>query len=442
MKKLLLFLILHLAAVALYSQALKRIADRAGRKVESKIGQKVDKKIDESVDGKKGKTASKDSKKSSENGGSEDESESEEAGSETASGSKSGSDSKPAASATPSLATYSKFDFVPGDKIIQSENFTTDAVGDFPANWNTNSSAEIVTLNNREGKWIKLNKRGLFHPENFKELPENFTLEFDIGTNTEFSYYSTELNIALTRMVKPREMYYRTSHTVNLELHPLDASFKKGRSRLIISKDGTQFLDNKVEMNSWTPKINTISHVSIWRQKQRLRVYVNEEKIWDIPRAFEPDQEYDAIVLNTGSFYKPEDYFILSNIVLSVGSPDTRNKLLKEGRFVTRGILFDVNSDKIKPQSYGVLKDIASVMKETPDLKLRIIGHTDSDGDDKSNLDLSKRRAASVRKALSGNFEIDESRLETDGKGESEPATPNDTPEGKANNRRVEFVKL
>jgi len=119
-----------------------------------------------------------------------------------------------------------------------------------------------------------------------------------------------------------------------------------------------------------------------------------------------------------------------------------RSKLLTEGKLVTHGILFDVNSDKIKPESYGTLKEISNVLKENPDVRVKIVGHTDSDGSDAANLDLSKKRAASVKNSLSKNFGIDASRMETDGKGESEPIADNKTPEGKANNRRVEFIKL
>ena len=81
-------------------------------------------------------------------------------------------------------------------------------------------------------------------------------------------------------------------------------------------------------------------------------------------------------------------------------------------------------------------------MKEFTDLKVKIIGHTDADGNDAANLDLSKRRAAAVKASLAKDFGIDESRMETDGKGESEPIDKNETPAGKANNRRVEFIKL
>jgi outer membrane protein OmpA-like peptidoglycan-associated protein len=109
---------------------------------------------------------------------------------------------------------------------------------------------------------------------------------------------------------------------------------------------------------------------------------------------------------------------------------------------VTHGILFDVNSSTIKPESYGSLKEMADLLKEYADVKVKIVGHTDADGKDADNLELSKQRAASVKVALAKDFGIDEGRMETDGKGESEPIDKNDTPAGKANNRRVEFIKL
>jgi outer membrane protein OmpA-like peptidoglycan-associated protein len=88
------------------------------------------------------------------------------------------------------------------------------------------------------------------------------------------------------------------------------------------------------------------------------------------------------------------------------------------------------------------LKEIATVLKENPEVKIKIIGHTDSDGKPEMNLELSKKRAISVKNALVKEFGIDEKRMETDGKGQTEPVDSNDTPAGKANNRRVEFVKL
>ena len=153
------------------------------------------------------------------------------------------------------------------------------------------------------------------------------------------------------------------------------------------------------------------------------------------------DAKYNSIVYWLQGPGQNASYF-MSNLRLAVGAPDTRNKILNENKWVTHGILFDVNSANIKPESYGTLKEMANVLKEYSDLKVKIVGHTDADGKDADNLDLSKRRAASVKESLAKEFGIDESRMETDGKGESEPIDKNDTPAGKANNRRVEFIKL
>jgi OmpA-OmpF porin, OOP family len=79
--------------------------------------------------------------------------------------------------AAPTFEAYSRFDFVPGEKVIAFEDFAQDSIGDFPAKWNTNASGEIVTIANRPGRWLKLTGRGVFVPEFLASLPENFTLE-------------------------------------------------------------------------------------------------------------------------------------------------------------------------------------------------------------------------------------------------------------------------
>jgi len=133
---------------------------------------------------------------------------------------------------------------------------------------------------------------------------------------------------------------------------------------------------------------------------------------------------------------------IISNFRIAAGLPDMRNKLLTEGKLISYGITFDVNLDKIKSESFATIKEIAQVLKDNPTVKIKVVGHTDTDGDDKSNLDLSKRRAASVKNSLVKDFSIDATRIETDGKGESEPIAKNDSAVNKAKNRRVEFIKL
>jgi OOP family OmpA-OmpF porin len=126
----------------------------------------------------------------------------------------------------------------------------------------------------------------------------------------------------------------------------------------------------------------------------------------------------------------------------AVGKPDMRTKLLTDGKLVTRGILFDSGSAVIKVQSAGVLKEIAGVLNENPQLKVKIVGHTDSDGDNAKNMELSEQRAMAIKTALVRDFSVNEDALTAEGKGETQPSDPNTTVAGKANNRRVEFIKL
>jgi outer membrane protein OmpA-like peptidoglycan-associated protein len=103
------------------------------------------------------------------------------------------------------------------------------------------------------------------------------------------------------------------------------------------------------------------------------------------------------------------------------------------------GIYFSFNRADIRPESERVLKEIATVLVAHPDWKLHVDGHTDGIGNDAANLDLSKRRAAAVKAALVTGYHIDGARLTTGGYGESSPQATNETPEGRARNRRVEL---
>jgi outer membrane protein OmpA-like peptidoglycan-associated protein len=349
----------------------------------------------------------------------------------------------PAAAATPAAApafeVYGKYDFVPGEKIVAADDFTQDAIGDFPGRWNTNAAGEIVTIAGQTGRWLKLTRAGFFTPEFVTDLPDNVTVEFDLAVppTADPGIALTTALVQLNDMKQPQD-WQTAPNSVQINAHP--SASAAGTSSMVTRQDGTSAPGNTTTTAQLTGTKGRPVHVALWRQRQRVRVYMNQEKVWDIPRAVAASAKLNSIVFFVGGGCGNCEYY-LANLRVATGAPDTRNKVISEGKWVSHGILFDVNSDRLKGESYGSLKEIASVLTETPDLKVQIVGHTDADGDDAANMDLSKRRAASVKAALVSEFKIDAARLDTDGKGETQPIDKNDTPAGKANNRRVEFIK-
>ncbi|MES2448780.1 MAG: OmpA family protein [Bacteroidota bacterium] len=342
-----------------------------------------------------------------------------------------------------------KFDFVQGDKILVLENFSQDNLGDFPAKWSTNSGGEIVELNGEN--WFNPGKNGVFMPQFINNLPDNFTFEFDVSSSANFNFYSNPLSFSIAALAKPSTDYVKWKlfnrlgrDGIEVGIHPksVSTSNSKGTTNYQIYNNGNYGDKNKALQNEFISDVKATVHVSIWRQKNRLRVYLNQQKVWDLPTAFVDGKKYNSILFQTGNFKKEEDKYYINNLRLAVGNPDTRNKLINEGKFVSSGILFDVNSANIKPESLGLIKSIAMILQENPAVKIKIIGHTDSDGDEKDNLKLSKQRAEALKTMLSTDFEIAAARMQTDGKGESVPAMPNTSEINKANNRRVEFIKI
>ncbi len=411
MKKVFLLTGLLSAGILMHGQILKRVADKIKGKNENKENSRVDSTINKtgsSADTIKNQEGSISENKNNENGSS-------------------------------GFKTYSKYDFVPGEKVIGFEDFSTGNIGDFPAGWNTNGSGEIVTVEGKAGRWLWITKPGLFMPEFTDKYPEDFTFEFDLLHGIPFSGALFSVVIAEMNDITMLLGWNTSPHTFKTEFY-VNSARNEGNISTEIRKNSTSQSANEISTELMSDKYNPI-HIAIWRQKERVRVYCNQEKVWDIPKAIAPDAKLNAIFFPIQEADATIQYYV-GNIRLAVGAPDTRNKILTQNKWVTHGILFDVNSAIIKPESYGTLKEMANVLKEYPDLKVKIIGHTDADGNDVSNLDLSKRRAASVKAALAKEFGIVENRMETDGKGEGEPMDKNDNPAGKANNRRVEFIKI
>ncbi|MGF2411542.1 OmpA family protein [Ferruginibacter sp.] len=337
----------------------------------------------------------------------------------------------------PSLQLYSKYDFIPGEKVVFFDDFSQDNVGDFPALWNTNGSAEVVTSNLFADRWMKFAGNQSIWTDELLLLPDNYTIEFDIvpikGEEGRMAGYG-----------------FRLMQSINAKAYdhgavPGKAGFaffceyfgRPGYRTYINGEEGDALgLTGHKDDDQLYQKENQLYHISIWVQKARVRLYANESKLIDLPKAFPlTSVKMDRIRFEDGAA-------MISNVRIAVGNPDMRNKLITEGKIVSYGIYFDVNKDVLKPESYGSLKEIANILNENAAVKIKIVGHTDADGADAANLDLSKRRAAAVKNELVKTFGIDAARMETDGKGETQPVAANDKPANKALNRRVEFIKL
>ena len=133
--------------------------------------------------------------------------------------------------------------------------------------------------------------------------------------------------------------------------------------------------------------------------------------------------------------------YYIKNFRLAEGGVKYYDRFLQDGKIVANGIRFDVNKATLKPESMGVLNEIYKLMTKYPEINFSVEGHTDSDGDHEFNQTLSEKRADVVMRQLIA-MGIAEKRLTAKGFGESKAVDTNDTPEGKANNRRVEFVKM
>jgi outer membrane protein OmpA-like peptidoglycan-associated protein len=132
---------------------------------------------------------------------------------------------------------------------------------------------------------------------------------------------------------------------------------------------------------------------------------------------------------------------MFTNFRMAEGGKNIQSALDTDGKIVTHGILFDTGSDRIRPESLPTLKTILGLLEKDSSLKFSVEGHTDNQGGQGINQPLSERRAAAVKAWLEGKG-IPAERLQSKGWGDAKPVDRNDTPEGRANNRRVEFVKI
>lgn len=320
---------------------------------------------------------------------------------------------QPPASQPPGTGVWVNYDFVPGTRPLFVDDFMKDNVGDFPRRLEfVDGNMEIAEW--RGARFLRVTaspgRLAIVLPE---QLPDRFTVEFDAAT--EFYGHYIVVKFA-------------------------DQAAEDVRFRLHQGKGQGGVVGSTRQSLGMTPRPiagGELFRVRIMADGRYVKVYMNDTRVGNIPNA-EIGRSNKIALEIPGHEDTPT---FVGNIRVMAGGKKLYDALAEAGRVATQGIYFATGSDQLRPESTPVLKEIAAMLQEHPELKLLIEGHTDNVGDDAANLALSDKRAAAVMRYLIEHAGIDASRLEAKGFGESKSLASNDTPEGRQQNRRVELVK-
>ncbi len=413
-------------------RVIDRSINRAERSVENRIQNKIDRKVDKTLDAvedsvftskPKEKKASTDKKSSVDK-----KTSSKSATNETAAVSEeSAMEATPTAPA-PTL-TWAKYDFVPGTEIIFEDNQKGEQNGEFPSKWDLKSgTVENASYGNENVIYFREtgNDNGivpLMKNSSADYLPEEFTVEFD--AHFEKGKYSSYYLFFYDKKNKTQKRFssYLTFYVNEASLR---SSNNTTRNEYNSAKPGN--IDK--ESSYWR-------HIAISFNKRALKVYFDDQRLLNIPNVTEDPA---GITIGTNHATPDKNQFI-KNVRIAKGAVPLYDKFLTDGKFVTTGIKFDINKATIKPESMGTINYVVKMMTDHPELSFSVEGHTDSDGEAIANQKLSEARAKAVVDVMV-KLGISSSRLTSTGLGETKPMTGNDTPEGKAQNRRVEFVRM
>jgi len=317
----------------------------------------------------------------------------------------------------PGQGAWANYDFKPGEDVLFAEDFSSDEVGDFPRRLTLKKgNAEIVEWNG--ARYLSVPTFTTFEVPLPRTLPERFTVEFD--------YYAgeAEKHAYLPAVVFDPKDNPENPKTAHVEFDAV------GKSGIVGPTESTTQIGDALRGKMYA--------VRIMADGAHTKVYINERRVANAPQA--NLARADKLV-----FYIPGwegTPSMIGNFRIAAGGKQLYDALAANGRIAVHGILFDLGSDRIKPESTPVLKDIGEMLKAHADLKLKIEGHTDNVGSAQANQTLSQKRADSVRKYLVDSFGVDAARLQTEGLGASKPVASNDTAEGRQQNRRVELVRM
>lgn len=327
----------------------------------------------------------------------------------------------------PSLEAYQNYDFVPGDKIVFEDNFETDEMGEFPAHWRLlNGQATLNTVADKKSMLVTAGSTRV-KPliKNPLYLKDTFTIEFDHYAKKGYG---------------PQLYFYKTDKDASgndLEIASIDFcssnSWIKIYSQVTGAPSKSADLPTPVSGDNYLDKWH---HIALIFKNKRLKIYIDQYRVMSLPE-FEVSPKSFAFKAD-GTTSLP---IVLTGIrVANGGGMKTTEQKFTDPKIITH-INFDIDKATIKPESMGTLNAVAEILKNNPDLKFDIQGHTDNSGDAAHNLQLSQQRADAVKKQLIS-MGTNASRLTSKGFGDTKPIADNTTPEGKANNRRVEFITV
>ena len=406
MKRIFLFVIL-----AFFFQAPLTMEAQILGKLKRKVEKKVEKEVDKALEEEKGEPAP------------EEEQTKEEQTREKELKSEKTTDDQV-------VKPWSKYDFVPGETIIFNDNLEGEQNGEFPSQWDLIDGYVENALFEGENiiRFPVESSGAIIKPLMKKEgdyLPEKFTIEFDMY----LSHRTTTYAIMLWDKGKS---YHRPSELGDIGViavgYDEGASYDGGRMRRNLPKE------SKKPYPHWR-------HVAISFNVRALKIYIDQDRLLMLPN-IKGNPLSISLKGSTYDYSQTGDYpTMIKNIRIAEGAVKLYDRFLTDGKIVANGIKFASGKATLKPESMGVINEIYKLMSKYPEIKFSVEGHTDSDGDIAFNQNLSEQRANTVMNELIEQG-IDAERMVSKGFGEDVPVADNGTPEGKANNRRVEFVKM
>lgn len=332
-----------------------------------------------------------------------------------------------AATKRPGEGAWANYDFVPGERVIFSEDFSRDRVGNFPKRLELEAgNFEVVEWDAR--RWIRNTTDAEFTLVLPEALPNRWTMEFEMSVPwvSMWIYPGDKTDMCSTCV-----------QNVLISGTTVTAYSAAGKRSDLDPRD--KFSD------MWPSEDSHLSRLFKFRLQADggyMKVYMDEQRVVNMPNMGPWTGNKLHFHFRQNRVNGKDEPPLFSNLTINAGGRELYDALMADGRVTTQGIYFDTGSDRIRPESSGTLKEIADMLFEHADLKLVIEGHTDNVGDPAANQSLSEKRAAAVKAALSAApYGIDAARFQTKGFGATKPKSPNTTPEGRQTNRRVELVK-